>query len=152
MLDSHMPSIQDVSDKVQGSQEKAKSTHDDLKKVKEVDFAIGDWVTIRRPYKGKGSKYFPATKVVRVSKHSVMVEGRKWWNKRKVAKVDVKENACGNGKEDVVADGVAGGGFVEMDGLFMDCLCDEEDFTSGACGGVGAEIVISDDEGAEEGP
>ncbi|KAJ1188441.1 hypothetical protein NDU88_005202 [Pleurodeles waltl] len=62
-----------------------------------------------------------------------MVEGRKWWSKRKVVKVNVKENACGSGKEDVIADGAAEGGFVEMDGLGMDRLCDEEDFTSGAC-------------------
>ncbi|KAJ1093065.1 hypothetical protein NDU88_006174 [Pleurodeles waltl] len=129
--DSHRPSSQAVRDKVQASHKKVKSRDDDLKKVKEVDFAIGDWVRIRRPYRVKGSKYFPVTKVVRVSKHSVMFEGRKWWSKRTVVKVDVKENACGNGKEDVIADGVTGGVFVEMDGLGMDRLCNEDNFTSG---------------------
>ncbi|KAJ1183769.1 hypothetical protein NDU88_000583 [Pleurodeles waltl] len=48
MPDSHMPSIQDVCEKVQASQEKAKSRYDDLKKVKEVDFAIGDRVFLIR--------------------------------------------------------------------------------------------------------
>ncbi|KAJ1100296.1 hypothetical protein NDU88_005382 [Pleurodeles waltl] len=80
-----------------------------------------------------------------------MVEGRKCWSKRKVVKVNVKENACGSGKEDVIADGVAGGAFVEMDGLGMDRLRDEEEFTSGACGGLGAEVVMSDDGGVGEG-
>ncbi|KAJ1200865.1 hypothetical protein NDU88_004686 [Pleurodeles waltl] len=71
-----------------------------------------------------------------------MVEGRKWWSKRKVVKVNVKENACGSGKEDVIVDGVTGGRFVEMDGFGMDRLCDEEDFTSGACGG-GDDVLYS---------
>ncbi|KAJ1128096.1 hypothetical protein NDU88_006475 [Pleurodeles waltl] len=80
-----------------------------------------------------------------------MVEGRKWWSKRKVVKVKVEENACRSGREDVIADGIAGGGFVEMDGFGMDRLCDGEDFTSGACRGLGAEIVMSDEEGVGEG-
>ncbi|KAJ1206599.1 hypothetical protein NDU88_002002 [Pleurodeles waltl] len=65
----------------------------------------------------------------------------------KVVKVNVKENACSSGKEDVIADGVAGGGFVEMEGLGMDRLCDGEDFTSGACGG--GRCVISYAESSE---
>ncbi|KAJ1205496.1 hypothetical protein NDU88_000930 [Pleurodeles waltl] len=87
-LDKNIPSFESMKDKVVGSQMKAKSRCDQIKKVKDVDFKVGDRVRIRRPYKVKGSKYFQETKVVQVSKHSVKVEDGKWWSKRKVARVD----------------------------------------------------------------
>ncbi|KAJ1097016.1 hypothetical protein NDU88_002145 [Pleurodeles waltl] len=86
--DKHIPSLESINDKVGGSQAKAKSRYDEIKKVKDVDFKDGDRVRIRRPYKVKGSKYFQETTVVQVSRHSVKVEDGKWWSKRKVTKVD----------------------------------------------------------------
>ncbi|KAJ1192338.1 hypothetical protein NDU88_001649 [Pleurodeles waltl] len=86
--DRNIPSLESIKDRVGGSQGKAKSRYDEIKRVKDIVFKVGDRVRVRRPHKLKGSKYFQETKVVQVSKHSVKVEDGKWWSKRKVAIVN----------------------------------------------------------------
>ncbi|KAJ1161835.1 hypothetical protein NDU88_002316 [Pleurodeles waltl] len=91
----NIPSFELIKNKVEVSQTKAKSRYDELKKVREADFKIGERVRIRRPYKVRGSKYYQETKVVQVTKHSVKVEWGKCWIKRKVAKLGKEAEAQG---------------------------------------------------------
>ncbi|KAJ1120202.1 hypothetical protein NDU88_008376 [Pleurodeles waltl] len=81
--DKNIPSLESIKDKVGYSQAKAKSGYDEIKRVKDIGFRVGDLVRVRGPHKLQGSKYFQETKVVQVSKHSV-----KCRSKRKVASVD----------------------------------------------------------------
>ncbi|XP_069083442.1 uncharacterized protein [Pleurodeles waltl] len=83
--DKNIPSLEYMKDKVGGSQAKAKSRYEEIKRVKDIVFNVGDRVRVRRTLKLKGSKYFQETKVVQVFMHSVRVEDGKWWSKRKVA-------------------------------------------------------------------
>ncbi|KAJ1167346.1 hypothetical protein NDU88_007738 [Pleurodeles waltl] len=84
-VDKNIPSLEYMKDKVGGSQAKAKSRYEEIKRVKDIVFNVGDRVRVRRTLKLKGSKYFQETKVVQVFMHSVRVEDGKWWSKRKVA-------------------------------------------------------------------
>ncbi|KAJ1104581.1 hypothetical protein NDU88_001991, partial [Pleurodeles waltl] len=85
--DKNIPNFESIKHKVEVSQTKAKSRYEELKNVRDVDFKIGERVTIRRPYNVKGSKYFQETKVIQVSKHSVKVEGASGGVKEAVARL-----------------------------------------------------------------
>ncbi|KAJ1190931.1 hypothetical protein NDU88_000250 [Pleurodeles waltl] len=113
--DKSIPNVESIRDKVVESQAKAKCRYDDLKKVREVDFEIGD---------------------------RVKVEGGKGWSKRKVAKVDKVVDAQRIQLGDKVSGEVSGGLMSEVcigDGTFR-----MEERNVGICGvGLGETWLVS---------
>ncbi|KAJ1195308.1 hypothetical protein NDU88_004589 [Pleurodeles waltl] len=66
-----------------------KHDYDSRKYVNDVQINVNDWVLIKKPYKvSKGtSKFSLPVKVIKVTKYSVLLEGKGWWNRNCVVPI-----------------------------------------------------------------
>ncbi|KAJ1177919.1 hypothetical protein NDU88_003171 [Pleurodeles waltl] len=81
--------LNELRQRVYEKQMVQKHDYDSRRCVNDVQINVNDWVLIKKPYKvSKGTSRFSLpVKVIKVTKYSVLLEGKGWWNRNCVVRI-----------------------------------------------------------------